>query len=275
MPPALAQANAHGSCTKPILKHRSITEILCLPPSPHFDVNEPSAGDLSASHEQQPPSAVSPPLSRPLLTHTKSDTHIIRSRILRKDSPPRILSKESAESGLSVDESASPGTSTSSEQDLAPNAPRSGKRRHISFNTFVEQCIAIEKPKPKRPSTRFVDEVFEEDDGSVSSPFPTLLISDSTTPLFPTVMTRIRKGSLITPAFPAHPKPTIPRPTNWIPTLTPMTYWRCRLRLPDQDHHHHPVLVPLHSPCIPPLQTEVLPLTMTTTGQSPTLLPRF
>ena len=49
--------------------------------------------------------------------------------------------------------------------------PQSGKKKHISFNTFVEQCIAIEKPKPKRPTARFVDEVFE-DDGSVSFPSP-------------------------------------------------------------------------------------------------------
>jgi len=173
IPATSAQAYANGSYTKPILKHRSITEILCLPTAPHFDFGVPPSAEQSASsHEQQPSSTVSPHTSRPFLTHTKSDTHILRTRsprgALRKDSPPRVLPRESAECGLSVDESASAGTSTGSEQDLASHDHRSGKRKHISFNTFVEQCIAIEKPKPKRPSTRFVDEVFE-DDGSVSS----------------------------------------------------------------------------------------------------------
>jgi hypothetical protein len=164
------QAITNGSYTKPILKHRSITEILCLPTAPYFDVEEPPSIELSPSHEQQPSSTIPPQPSRPFLTHTKSDTHILRAHApLRRESPPRVLSKESAECGLSIDESASAGTSTGSEQDLAPNDPRSGKRKHISFNTFVEQCIAIEKPKPKRPSTRFVDEVFE-DDGSVPPP---------------------------------------------------------------------------------------------------------
>lgn len=170
MQAASAQILANGSYTKPILKHRSITEILCLPTAPHFDVEEPPSSEPPASHEQTPSSTLPP--GRPFLTHTKSDTHILRARTprdaLRKDSPPRVLSKESAECDLSIDESTSPGTSTGSEQDLTPNESRSGKKKHISFNTFVEQCIAIEKPKPKRTSTRFVDEVFE-DDGSVSS----------------------------------------------------------------------------------------------------------
>jgi hypothetical protein len=173
--PALAQANANVSYTKPILKHRSIIEILCLPTAPHTDVDQ--FPETPTSPELQPSSIPPPHPSRPFLTHTKSDTHILRARTprdaLRKESPPRVLSKESAECGLSVDESTSGGTSTGSEQDLMVHNSNSGKRKHISFNTFVEQCIAIENPKPKRPSARFVDEVFE-DDGSVFSPFHTI-----------------------------------------------------------------------------------------------------
>lgn len=165
--PALAQASAN-SFTKPILKHRSITEILSLPTAPHSDADQPLEAPAS-DEQQQPPSDVPPHPTRPFLTHTKSDTHILRARTprdsLRKDSPPRVLSKEAAVCTLSVDDSTSAGTSTGSEQDLTVHNPQSGKRKHISFNTFVEQCIAIENPKPKRPSTRFVDEVFE-DDGS-------------------------------------------------------------------------------------------------------------
>ena len=214
-----AQINANGSYTKPILKHRSITEILCLPTAPHFDVEEPSSPERLASHEQLPSSTISPHPSRPFLTHTKSDTHILRARTpcdaLRKDSPPRVLPKESAECGLSIDESASAGTSTGSEQDLAPHDPRSGKRKHISFNTFVEQCIAIEKPKPKRPSARFVDEVFE-DDGSVSSLPLTFLIFNPIPPIsFLVAMIRTRRALPITLTFPDRPKLTTPpRPTR-------------------------------------------------------------
>ncbi|KAF9785033.1 hypothetical protein BJ322DRAFT_804190 [Thelephora terrestris] len=162
--PSLAQANVGLSCTKPILKHRSITEILSLP-TPQFDADQ--SPETPVSHEQQPPSNISPHPSRPFLTHTKSDTHILRARTprdaLRKDSPPRVLSKEAAECALSIDDSTSPGTSTGSEQDLMVHNPQSGKKKHISFNTFVEQRIAIENPKPKRPTARFVDEVFEDD----------------------------------------------------------------------------------------------------------------
>lgn len=274
MPATSAQAYANGSYTKPILKHRSITEILCLPTAPHFDVEEPPSAEQSASsHEQQPSSTVSPHPSRPFLTHTKSDTHILRARsprsALRKDSPPRVLPKESAECGLSVDESVSAGTSTGSEQDLAPHDHRSGKRKHISFNTFVEQCIAIEKPKTKRPSTRFVDEVFE-DDGSVSSPFLNFLVFNP-----PAATIRIQRIPTITLNFPDRLKPIIPPPISQIPTLTQMTCWRCRLPLPDQDHPHHPAPVPQHSPLphTPALQTEVPYFMMMITEQSPTLLP--
>lgn len=165
--PALAQNIPTGCYTKPILKHRSIVEILSLPTAPHSDADQSPETPASNEPQQQPPSAVPPPTNRPFLTHTKSDTHILRARTprdaLRKDSPPRVLSKESAEFALSVDESTSTGTSTGSEQDLMGHNPQSSKRKHITFNTFVQQCIAIENPKPIRPPARFVDEVFEDD----------------------------------------------------------------------------------------------------------------
>lgn len=166
--PALAQANSTGFYTKPILKHRSITEILSLPTAPLSDPTQPP--EPHASHEEQASSSASPHPSRPFLPHTRSDTHILRARTvrdaLRKESPPRTLSKQSAQRSLSIDESTSAGTSTGSEQDLMVHTPQPGKRKHISFNTFVEQCIAIESPKQRRPSTRFLDEI-SEDDGSV------------------------------------------------------------------------------------------------------------
>jgi hypothetical protein len=68
-----------------------------------------------------------------------------------------------------------------------------GKKKHISFNTFVEQFIAIETPKSRRSKDKYVDgvcqrseigkhlrpvitmanvgdEAWNQDDGSVPSP---------------------------------------------------------------------------------------------------------
>lgn len=281
--PVLAQTSTNGFYTKPILKHRSITEILSLPTAPYSDADQ--SPEPPASQEQQPSSSASPHPSRPFLPHTKSDTHILRARTprdaFRKDSPPRTLSRESAECGLSVDESTSAGTSTGSEQDLLVHTPQPGKRKHISFNTFVQQCIAIESPRHKRPSTRFVDEVFE-DDGSVPFSFPCPLFFDCTLPPPPcpsscplAAMIRIRKVTSIIPTSHDLPRLIIPPPTRWIPTLTRMTPWRCVRLLPGHGRHHLLALVHQRLPLfpIPLLQTEVRPFTKTITGQSPTSPP--
>ncbi|CAL1714326.1 unnamed protein product [Somion occarium] len=131
--------------TKPILKRRTISQLLSLPASPFFDHEESEEG----SDEEGT-------LEHPKLLHTKSDTHISwRSRPHRKDSPPRIIAPElphplqENSSRSSTDSS----NSVSSDQDLSGQSSGPGhKKKHISFNTFVEQCIAIEKPKPKRKS---------------------------------------------------------------------------------------------------------------------------
>ena len=102
--------------------------------------------------------------NRPVLTHTKSDTHITRwgaSRTFRKDSPPRIdppgfdpsnSKNQSLTHGNippqlgSIRESASQDSSSSGGVGHTSSGERT-KKKHISFNTFVEQYIAIEKPK--------------------------------------------------------------------------------------------------------------------------------
>ncbi len=108
------------------------------------------------------------PLTRPPLLHTKSDTNVTRwSRKIpfRKDSPPRfVASARQPRSPEVVNPVASPtladrsGSSdsaretTSSSQDLNV-CPSGGKKKHISFNTFVSQCIAIDSPpNPRRGS---------------------------------------------------------------------------------------------------------------------------
>lgn len=158
---------ATPSGKKPILKRRSISQLLSLPASPFFlqDGSDEEDGD-NGSHcddelEQRPP-----------LMHTKSDTHISwRSRPFRKESPPRIIAPQlpPAQSDTSgVATSSNTSNSTGSSQDLSvasgSGAESSGqsKKKHISFNTFVEQYIAIEKPKRKYSgAVYYTDSVYD------------------------------------------------------------------------------------------------------------------
>ncbi|KAH9927006.1 uncharacterized protein B0H18DRAFT_875965 [Fomitopsis serialis] len=164
---------------KPILKHRSISQLLSLPTSPFFEQGESDEEDVAALDHGSTPS-----LKRPQLLHTKSDTHIsLRGRAHRKDSPPRIIAQEgtsasatvvraasiasgltSSTSGLTSSEASQ---AMSSDPDLSGGSSINGespagsstasdpglKKKHISFNTFVEQCIAIEKPDLKRQAS--------------------------------------------------------------------------------------------------------------------------
>ncbi|RPD59565.1 hypothetical protein L227DRAFT_611800 [Lentinus tigrinus ALCF2SS1-6] len=146
--------------TKPILKRRSISQLLSLPESPFFH-----QGDSDDEDDDSPEGDDTRSPARPRLVHTKSDTHIsMRGRPFRKNSPPRIIAEEAATShdapthpGLQTATSSEASGSTGSDQDISgssshgPDGP--AKKKHISFNTFVEQCIAIEKPKLKRTST--------------------------------------------------------------------------------------------------------------------------
>jgi len=166
---------------KPILKHRSISQLLTsdLPTSPIFTPTE-SEDDEDNSFPlplQLPEEPGGPDIQeRPSLTHTKSDTHITRwgpSRAFRKDSPPRI----DPPAGPGVANTGEGGYSSTNLHSLSPSSIPSfdsipaisstsqvgqPKKRHISFNTFVEQCIAIEKPK-KSP-------VCEDNDDDNDSP---------------------------------------------------------------------------------------------------------
>ena len=160
---------------KPILKHRSISELLSLPQSPFFAHDESD----DECHEDATHAGDMESPSRPPLMHTKSDTHISwRSRPFRKNSPPRIIAPESPVDAKFPSTSTTTATSsdisnsTSSSQDFNSASSSGadgpgGKKKHISFNTFVEQYIAIEKPKSKRKGSIhfYTDPVYE--DGSV------------------------------------------------------------------------------------------------------------
>ncbi|KAJ7180781.1 hypothetical protein C8R46DRAFT_886463, partial [Mycena filopes] len=101
---------------KPILKYRSVAELLQsdLPISPLFSPAE--------SEDEEALSAFSIP-TRPPLTQTKSTPHMppLPHASLRRPSPPRTTPPSMATPGP--------------------------VRRHITFNTFVEQCIAVDSPR--------------------------------------------------------------------------------------------------------------------------------
>ncbi|KAI0352400.1 hypothetical protein OH77DRAFT_1409262 [Trametes cingulata] len=141
---------------KPILKRRSISQLLSLPASPFF--HQPDSDEESDEREDESSTPTRPPLM-----HTKSDTHLsLRGRPFRKNSPPRIIAEDGSAQPVSQPTTSSEASgSTGSDQDLSGSSSTGadgshasgGKKKHISFNTFVEQCIAIEKPKLKRSTT--------------------------------------------------------------------------------------------------------------------------
>ncbi|KAF9565885.1 hypothetical protein CPC08DRAFT_604178, partial [Agrocybe pediades] len=164
-----SQTSRRPAPQKPILKHRSISEIL----TSDFPPTSPLFSPVESEDEQDPSWG-----KRPTLSHTKSDTHVTRwgpSRAFRKDSPPRIdppgldaqsgsyfpptastsssLSQPVSAGGsirasLSQDSSSSGTGGVTSGGDSRGHSHGHGqKKKHITFNTFVEQCIAIEKPK--------------------------------------------------------------------------------------------------------------------------------
>jgi hypothetical protein len=150
--------------SKPILKHRSISDLLtnALPNLSHPDDDVENDPESIEDEDVE----IHSPLARPPLLHTKSDSNVMRwNRPFRKESPPRITASTRQPRPSEVtnpivapplDErsgsSDSARETTSSSQDLSVS-PTGGKKRHITFNTFVEQCIAIDSPpKPRRGS---------------------------------------------------------------------------------------------------------------------------
>ncbi|KIM44464.1 hypothetical protein M413DRAFT_17554 [Hebeloma cylindrosporum] len=177
----LSTSNVRPLPYKPILKHRSISDFLTsdLPPT------SPIFSPVDSEEEQKATDIVSTRRKRPAITHTKSDTHITRwahNRAFRKDSPPRINppgfdSKTSTATGYFPPSTsllsayAPSGIRSSISQDSNSSTSASGgadklpvqKKKHISFNIFVEQCIAIEKPK--KNASGFFGPGNHDDDG--------------------------------------------------------------------------------------------------------------
>ncbi|KAI0318761.1 hypothetical protein OF83DRAFT_1056245 [Amylostereum chailletii] len=166
---------------KPILKHRTIGELLtsALPSTAH-DEDELETYDEQDGFVED--TKVDDPVRPPIL-HTKSDTNVMKwttqrhRNQFRKDSPPRIIAQqpsspeafpaEISKLGANGRSGSSDSARDSSSQDL--NSMGRPAKRHITFNTFVEQCIAIDSPpKSKKPSPDGRWAAYEDyDDGSV------------------------------------------------------------------------------------------------------------
>ncbi|KAF9073174.1 hypothetical protein BDP27DRAFT_1216362 [Rhodocollybia butyracea] len=160
---------------KSILKYRSISEMLTgdLPFSP-------AESDEEAEHklsQEVSDADSSTSTTRPSLSHTKSDTHVTRwgsNRAARKNSPeptgsanptlvtlnpspPHVYSATNLSgyfaSHIGEQSSSSPTPGARSSTEVTPTGSTSTKKKHITFNTFVEQCIAIDKPKPKESTS--------------------------------------------------------------------------------------------------------------------------
>lgn len=124
--------------TKPgILKHRTLTELLSLP--------GPTSPDLEAAMEAGDEENGGVP-SRIALPHTKSESNLQRS-----NSMPNRTGRR-APLGSSLVRAGSVRTASSSRsKESSPDAPHNN-RRHITFNTFVEQCIALDEPNVTAPA---------------------------------------------------------------------------------------------------------------------------
>jgi len=181
------------SQTKPILKHRSISDILALgalPPLPPPLVGSPLYEELAiegrAEEPPEPPSPTEERLeiasvppdeavlhapTRPPLWHTKSDSIVLRNRHStspqpansnaqatplsppqRKTpslSPPgRFTSRKSvrSDSSSSVQHSDAGSYASSTTHGGGRGRQNGAPRRHISFNSFVEQRIVLDPP---------------------------------------------------------------------------------------------------------------------------------
>ncbi|KAA1470179.1 hypothetical protein DENSPDRAFT_741693, partial [Dentipellis sp. KUC8613] len=161
------ESTPHAPWKKPILKHRSISDLLtsALPSLTHTgaedayleddddeaDAYEDELSGTQTEHDDKDKGR------RPPLLQTKSDTNVARwarghGHPFRKDSPPRIIAPVSfapAPPALDQRSGSSDTAGSRSSQDLVGHVNgngNGGKKKHISFNTYVEQCIAIESP---------------------------------------------------------------------------------------------------------------------------------
>ncbi|KAH7098255.1 hypothetical protein BKA62DRAFT_832720 [Auriculariales sp. MPI-PUGE-AT-0066] len=158
---------------KPILKHRSIVEMLTHQ-MPVSSINDDyiEFGDVAGPGDYFPAQpATGPSPSRPAIPHTKSDTNLFSTSIqTRKTSPTSHPDEHPREGRYRSPSTRSPSASGSPHRTNSDHEAGPSSKRHISFNTFVEQCISIEKPVDQRSDddASSDDELDESDDDEES-----------------------------------------------------------------------------------------------------------
>lgn len=174
--------------TKPILKYRSLSDILLppgMPASPVLEHTGMEFEDDSSTHT--------------IVQHARSDSNLVRLINSRKSplGSPRELSPDRAHASDSS-------TSTSSTR-------YNGDRRHISFNHRVEQCIAVDSTEEakKYPGS---GENSDEDDGDDEEEVLTFKSSARITSFGPSSST-----------YSSHPKHSSGREPHTIARLGPTT----------------------------------------------------
>ncbi|OCF38454.1 hypothetical protein I317_07773 [Kwoniella heveanensis CBS 569] len=141
---------------KPILKHRTLSEMLQVP--------MPSSPVLEATHREDELEGVDTESERPILLQSRSDTNIVTSRThpVVKDKSPLTEKPPPAVQVQSLPAVQSPGS-------VAADAQASASKKHISFNTFVEQCVAVDEPREAQQLDSSDDEMLEMRSSSYSS----------------------------------------------------------------------------------------------------------
>ncbi|WRT69318.1 uncharacterized protein IL334_006302 [Kwoniella shivajii] len=147
---------------KPILKHRTLSEMLTGP--------RPSSPILEATTSRHEFGSDDDEFERPMLLQSKSDTNVMRAKtapVIRKRSP-------TVEKKFDIGAEALAAADTTAGADSAsvasPGSATDGGKRHISFNTFVEQMVALDEPREQQADLDSSDdEMLEMKSSSLSS----------------------------------------------------------------------------------------------------------
>lgn len=122
----------NGSAKPGILKHRTLSELLSIPGTSSPTAEEGEGEDGPSDYITA--TGKSKGNKKPALMKTKSDSLLSRSNSLpaRRRAPPDL--------SLAND------TKAKAKKETSPENTKDSGKRHITFNTFVEQCIALDDP---------------------------------------------------------------------------------------------------------------------------------
>ncbi|BGP16040.1 hypothetical protein JCM10213_006824 [Rhodosporidiobolus nylandii] len=137
--------------TKPILKYRSLSDILMPQSSP----TSPMIEQLGMDFEDQATISVH---------HARSDSHLVRLNSLNRK-PSKRSSPLGSPGSSSPERTAS--DSSSAAGTFLRKTQKKKERRHISFNHRVEQCIAIDSADERQYSSQQASSSSDEDDDDV------------------------------------------------------------------------------------------------------------